>query len=154
MVEHLPPLVGCHLLIQSPSWSSGLLSPLLKDWEWRCTLGSSSSYYFFQNLYQFPKLLITRLHKRLVTGTVMKAAFCSRLQRRPLCCSMLMPPYLRKKGKILESGKSVSFPRAIKSHATVLCARPLYWESISGGQHLISPGIKLISEQPLLCLLV
>lgn len=84
----------------------------------------------------------------------MKAAFCSRLQRRPLCWSMLMPPYLKKKGKILESGKSVSFPRAVKSQATVLYAKPLYWESVNGGQHLISPGIKLTSEQPLLCLLV
>lgn len=67
---------------------------------------------------------------------------------------MLMPPYLKKKGKILELGKSVSFPSAVKSQATVLYAKPLYWESINGGQHLISTGIKLISEQPLLCLLV
>lgn len=62
--------------------------------------------------------MLTVVHRRLLTSNVMKAAFCSQLQRRLLCCSLLcihLAPFLREIGEILELGKSNSFTDAIRS---------------------------------------
>lgn len=61
------------------------------------------------------------------TVSVIKAAFCSQLQRRLLCAVCIhSAAFLRKKSKILESGKSNSFPGEVISWEAVLWAKLVF----------------------------